>query len=230
MEQTSLNLIAIAVFLMTLSALLTPILEISPFIPALATVGILGLVSLDSLGWQGKGLTLVLGLLASPEEKQRIVHHEAGHFLVAYCLGIPVTGYTLSAWEAFKQGQLGYGGVRFDLSLLSEVKIKETPLIFERFSTVWMAGIAAEMLIYGNSTGGQQDRQTCREMMVLGGINPQNYQQKERWAILQAKTLIEKHQDTYQALGQIMTQGASVEECYQLINQKFLVCEQIKMN
>ncbi|ACK67257.1 conserved hypothetical protein [Rippkaea orientalis PCC 8801] len=220
MERTSLNLIAISVFVMTLSALLSPIFHISPFIPAVATLGILGLVSVDSLSWQSKGLTLVLGLLASPQERQRIIYHEAGHFLVAYCLGIPVTGYTLSAWEAFKQGQIGYGGVKFDLTLLSDLKVQETPLIFERFFTVWMAGIAAERVIYGNAIGGEQDRQILREMMKLAGILPQNYQQKERWAILQAKTLIEKHQDAYQSLGEMMAQGASVEDCYQGIQKK----------
>ncbi len=220
MDKTSLNLIAISVFAMMLSALLSPIFNISPFIPAATTVGLLGLVSVDSLTWQGKGLTLFLDLFASSEDRQRIINHEAGHFLVACCLGIPITGYTLSAWEAFKQGELGYGGVQFNLDILSDLKIKEAPLIFERFFTVWMAGIAAEKVIYGNASGGQQDRQILREMMSIAGINPRNYLQKERWAILQAQTLIEKHQDVYKTLVEMMDKRSSVEECCQMIQQK----------
>ena len=58
MEQTSLNLVAVAVFAMTLSALLSPVFNISPFIPAGATFAILGLATIDSFSWEGKGLTL----------------------------------------------------------------------------------------------------------------------------------------------------------------------------
>ncbi|MBD1941800.1 ATP-dependent Zn protease, partial [Coleofasciculus sp. FACHB-712] len=46
MQQTALNLIAIGVFAMTLSSLLGPMLNISPTIPAIATISILGLATL----------------------------------------------------------------------------------------------------------------------------------------------------------------------------------------
>ncbi|MDJ0581523.1 hypothetical protein [Crocosphaera sp.] len=222
MDQTSLNLVAIAVFAMTLSALLSPVLNISPFIPAATTFAILGLATVDSFSWEGKGLTLFLDLFTSSEERQRIIHHEAGHFLAAYCLGIPITGYTLTAWETFRQGEkAGIGGVQLDFSLLSDQeKISKNPLIVERTFTVLMAGIAAEKVIYNNVEGGEEDKQNLRELIKLLGLRADIYQQKENWALLQAKNLLVRHQTAYEGLVKLMEKRASVEECQKLIREK----------
>ena len=222
MEQTSLNLVAIAVFAMTLSALLSPVLNISPFIPAATTFAILGLATVDSFSWEGKGLTLLLDVFTSSEERQRIIHHEAGHFLAAYCLGIPVTGYTLTAWETFRKGEeAGIGGVQFDFTLLSdEEKVSKNPLIIERSFTVLMAGIAAEKMIYNNVEGGEEDKHNLRAIMRLLGIRADLYQQKENWALLQAKNLLIRHQTAYEGLVKLMEKRASVEECQQFIKEK----------
>ncbi len=222
MDQTSLNLVAIAVFAMTLSALLSPVLNISPFIPAATTFAILGLATVDSFSWEGKGLTLFLDLFTSSEERQRIIHHEAGHFLAAYCLGIPITGYTLTAWETFRQGEkAGIGGVQLDFSLLSDQeKISKNPLIVERTFTVLMAGIAAEKVIYNNVEGGEEDKQNLREIIRLLGLRADIYQQKESWALLQAKNLLLRHQTAYEGLVKLMEKRASVEDCQQLIQEK----------
>ncbi len=222
MDQTSLNLVAVAVFAMTLSALLSPVLNISPFIPAATTFAILGLATVDSFSWEGKGLTLFLDLFTSSEERQRIIHHEAGHFLAAYCLGIPITGYTLTAWETFRQGEkAGIGGVQLDFSLLSDqAKISKNPLIVERTFTVLMAGIAAEKVIYNNVEGGEEDKQNLREIIKILGLRAEIYQQKENWALLQAKNLLIRHQTAYEGLVKLMEKRASVEECQQFIKEK----------
>ncbi len=224
MGQTSLNLVAIAVFAMTLSALLSPVLNISPFIPAGTTFIVLGLATVDSFSWGGKGLTVFLDLFTSSEKRQRIIHHEAGHLLVAYCLGIPVTGYTLTAWETLKQGEeAGIGGVQFDFSLLSdEEKVSKNPLILERTFTVLMAGIAAENMMYDKAEGGQEDKQNLREIMNILEIPSHVYPQKESWALLQAKNLLLRHQTTYQELVKMMEQRASVEECQKLIQRSLI--------
>ena len=160
MEQTALNLIAITVFSITLSVFVTPLLSISPFVPALATFSLLGLVTVDTLTFNNRGVTLLLDALSPSKHRQRVIYHEAGHFLTAYILGIPIAGYSLTAWEAFRQGQEGVGGVQFDLADL-EQKVKnftDFPAFLERISTVWMAGIAAETLVYGKAEGGESDR------------------------------------------------------------------------
>lgn len=53
-----------------------------------------------------------------------IVQHEAGHFLIAYLLGVLPKGYTLTSWEALiKEGSLNVqAGTTFvDFEFLEEV-------------------------------------------------------------------------------------------------------------
>lgn len=219
MQQTALNLIAIGVFLMTFSSLLSPLFHISPFIPAATTFGIMGLATVDSLSWEGKGITLFLDIFASKQQRERVIHHEAGHFLTAYFLGIPITGYTLTAWEAFKQGKQGLGGVEFNTKALKEkpLNLGEMRLTLERFCTVWMAGIAAENLVYGNAEGGEEDQSKVKTVLNMAGLPETVYQQKKRWAQLQASNLIEKHRTAYEALVSAMKERASVEDCCRVI-------------
>ncbi len=221
MQQTGLNIIAIAIFTMTLSCLLGPILNISPFIPAATTFGILGLVTVDTLSLNNRGVTLLLDLFASAEQRQRVIHHEAGHFLTAYFLGLPITGYTLTAWEALKQGHYGRGGVIFDTQELTEkpFQLEERRLTLDRLCTVWMAGIAAEKLVYETAEGGQEDVQQLRMALGLAGLSPQAYGQKERWAQLQATNLLKRYQQSYEALVTAMEARKSVAECYRVIQE-----------
>jgi hypothetical protein len=224
MEQTALNLIAITVFSITLSVFVTPLLSISPFVPALATLSLLGLVTVDTLTFNNRGVTLLLDALSPSKHRQRVIHHEAGHFLTAYILGIPIASYSLTAWEAFRQGQEGVGGVQFDLADL-EQKVKnftDFPAFLERISTVWMAGIAAETLVYGKAEGGESDRFYLQSALKLAGVPENNYAQKERWSLLQAKTLLEKQQTAYQALVIAMEKRTSVEECCRVISESLV--------
>ncbi|MBD2207655.1 ATP-dependent Zn protease [Calothrix sp. FACHB-1219] len=221
MSQTALNLIAISIFLMTLSALLGPLLNISPTLPAIATFTILGIATFDSFSLQGRGGSLLLDWIAgfSPSHRDRIIHHEAGHFLVAHLLGIPVTGYTLNAWEAWKQGQLGQGGVSFDDSeLASELELgKISAQSLDRYCTVWMAGIAAENLVFQNAEGGADDRLKLAEVLTKLGFSGNISQQKQRFHALQAKTLLQENWSSYQALVTAMQQRASVADCQKVI-------------
>lgn len=223
MQQTSLNLVAIGVFGMTLSVLLGPMFNISPAIPALTTLGVLSIATLDCFRFQGQGGTILLDLLASvsSNHRDRIIRHEAGHFLVAYFLGIPITGYSLTAWEAFKQGQPGLGGVAFDSHLVSKdtLVVEEMRLTLERFCTVWMAGIAAETIVYGSAEGGGEDCQKLRDILVALGRPVSEFKLKQRWAKNQAQTMIQEHWAAYEALVAAMEKRSSVEECCQVIQQ-----------
>ena len=223
MNQLSLNLIAIGVFTITITSLLGPLINVSPVVPAIATAGILGLATLDVFGWQGQGATLLLDWLASfsAEHRARVARHEAGHFLVAHQLAIPVTGYTLNAWEALRQGYPGQGGVRFDLQEL-ETELQTGTLsgrLHDRYCTIWMAGIAAETLTYGEAEGGADDRQKLRAVLAQLGLPAAECQQKERLASLRAKTLLQEQQAAYTALVTAMEGRSTVAECQQAIEQ-----------
>lgn len=224
MNQAALNLVAIGIFAMTLSTLLSPLLHISPAIPAIATFSILGLATLDSFQWQGRFGSIALDWFASfsSEHRDRVIRHEAGHFLAAQQLEIPVVGYTLNAWEAFRQGQSGQGGVQFDTQEL-DAELQQGKLsaqLIERYCTVWMAGIAAEQLVYQNSEGGADDRQKFRETLVRLGIPASELPQRERLSILRAKELLKQHQSAYDALVVALQERQSIDQCYLAIQNR----------
>lgn len=226
MNQIALNLVAISIFVMTLSTLLGPLFNLSPTIPAIATFSLLGLATLDNFGFQGKGGNLVLDWFASfsPQHRDRIIRHEAGHFLVAHLLNIPVTGYTLSAWEALKQKQPGLGGVSFDDSELASQLEKGTlsAQMLERYCTLWMAGGVAEDLVYGNTEGGADDLQKIRTVLTPLNFSANAQAQKQRLAALQARTLLQNNWSAYEALVDTMQQRADLSECYQAIEQEIM--------
>jgi len=213
----SLNLIAIGIFTVVMATLLGPLVNLSPVVPAVAVAGIMGLTALDTLGWQNRGSTLLLDWIAqfSAEHRDRILHHEAGHLLVAERLGIPITGYTLTAWDAFRNGQPGNGGVQFDTteleSELNQGQLSST--LVDRYCIAWMAGIAAETLTYGQADGGEGDREQLRILLNLLQRPASEAAQKERWAILQAKTLLQESPALYENLVEAMRSRQSVEVC-----------------
>lgn len=221
MNQTAINLIAISVFLMTLSTLLGPLINLSPTIPALTIIGFLAIASLDNFSFQGKGGTIVLDWLArlSPTYRERIIYHEAGHFLVAHLLGITVTGYTLSAWEAWKIGQPGQGGVILeDSAIAKQLQIGKIGVsMVERYCNIWMAGIAAENLVFQSAEGGGDDKARLNQFLIALGFEERVFEQKQRFHLLQAKNLIQENWDSYQALVEAMRKGVDVDECKKVI-------------
>lgn len=221
MSELSLNLVAISVFVITLSSLLGPIFNLSPVVPAIATFSLLGVATLDSFGFQGKGGTLVLDTIAnfSPQHRERIIRHEAGHFLVAHLFDIPVTNYALSAWEALKQQKFGQGGVSFDdreLALQLEQGTISAQLL-ERYCTIWMAGIAAETLVYNNAEGGADDRRHLGSILASLGFSNAAIEEKQRFCALQARTLVQENWSAYEALVDAMQKRANVAECLRAI-------------
>jgi len=221
MSQLSLNLIAILVFTMTLSALLGPIIHLSPTVPAVVTFTLLGLATLDAAVWNSRGADVVLDTLAitSKERRSRVVRHEAGHFLIAHHFNIPVTGYALTAWEAWRQGFPGRGGVQFDdEQVATEIATGMlSAQLLNRYCTLWMAGIAAELIEFENAEGGDDDRLRLRT--VLSQLRPPitDFDRQERFAILQAKTLLQQQRSRYEKLVAAMEKRTPVAECYQIL-------------
>jgi hypothetical protein len=209
-EQISLNLVAICIFGMTISSLVAPLVNISATIPILAIATVMLGTTIDNFFFKSILATLTVDAIASskPAYRQRIIQHEAGHFLVAYLLGIAITGYTLSAWESLQQGRSAQGGVMF-APPCADISAQQ----LQNYYTVWMAGIAAENLIYDRSIGGSEDRQKLRGVMFLTGKQQQEIVRQENQATLQAKTLIKDHWQAYQALETAMGDRQSVADC-----------------
>lgn len=222
MGQLTLNLVAITIFIVTMGMLLGPLLNIPQGVPVVAIALILGIATLDQASWKGTLGNIFINSLSrmSGEERDRILHHEAGHFLVAFLLDIPVTDYTLNAWDAWKKGMPGIGGVQFDTADLdATIKTGQLPAqMLNRYCTVWMAGIAAENAVYGQARGGQDDRQKFSILWQQLQRPIQEGQIRQRWAVLQARTLLEKHQEAFEALVAAMAEEKPVEDCLALLN------------
>ena len=223
MNPTTLNLLAVSVFAFTLLSLIGPLFNVSPNAVAVVLAACAGLTALDRYGWQGRGGNLLIDLLSnqSSEYRQRVLHHEAGHFLVAHLLGIPVQRYTLSAWQGIKAGLPGMGGVVVEARGAEGEPL--TTQALNHYSMVWMAGIAAERQQFGSAQGGDDDKAQLRRLWEL--TPPQNRTNaaadtQMRWALLQAHTLIETHSEAYQALVAAMHEQRSVADC----------CAQIEAN
>lgn len=223
MKDTSLNIIAISIFAITVSIILGPLFNLPEAVPAIATFCLLGLATLDTFQWQGQGGTILVDLLggSSKQKRDRILHHEAGHFLVAHLLGIPVSSYALSALEAFKQGQTAQGGVRFeDEQLASQLQSGTlSSQILDQYCTVWMAGIVAEKIVYGSAQGGVEDRTKIRAILTQLRRSNSEIQLKQNLASLRAKNLLENHKSAYKALVETMEKRATVAECCDTIQQ-----------
>ncbi len=223
MGQTTLNLVAIAIFVFTMSSVFAPLLDYSQAIPAAGVFGLLGLLAADQWGFEGKGATLFVDWVArrsSPEYRDRVAYHEAGHFLVAYLLDIPVTNYALTAWEAYRQGHPARGGVEFSDEHLVATPQKLSSPILKNYFTVWMAGIAAEKLVYEKAEGGGDDLQKLRAVLAVTESSSFNQKQKERLAREQARTLLQAHWKAYSLLVEAMKQRQPVSECYQLLERE----------
>ena len=224
MGQLTLNLVAITIFLVTMTTLLGPLLHIPQAVPVVAIATILSIATLDQASWNGTLGNLLVDSFSrlSGEARQRVLHHEAGHFLVAYLLDIPVTDYTLNAWDAWKKGLPGLGGVQFDTAALDDfLATGQLPVpLLNRYCTVWMAGIAAEKKVYGQAQGGQDDRQKFLILWQQLQRPLQEGQMRQRWAVIQAQNLLETHAAAYEALVTAMETGTPVQDCVTLLQSR----------
>ena len=107
MSQIALNTVALFIFSITCLILFGPLIHLPAGVPVVLVLAALTIGTADTFGLQGRGANLFLDWFAqrSPDYRNRIVHHEAGHFLVAHLLGVPITGYTLTAMEALREGR-----------------------------------------------------------------------------------------------------------------------------
>ncbi|GAB4821711.1 hypothetical protein N2152v2_008757 [Parachlorella kessleri] len=161
------------------------------------------------------------GRLLSGTYGRRVALHEAGHFLVAYLLGLLPKAYTLSSLDAFRRTrQLNVqAGTQFcDSRFQKEVasgQICSSSL--DAFCCVALAGVATEWLRYERAEGGLADVQQLDVMLRALRFTQAKADGQVRWAVLNVVTLLRKHAAVQDQLADAMARGASVTECIGVI-------------
>ena len=169
----------VAVLVVTLLALVGPLLGLSPwFTTALVALALTSL-TVDAARFGGRGghllaETLPGGLL----RLRRIALHEAGHVLVAEREGVAVAAIHVGSLACLRAG-LSAGGT----PVLAPPASARLPLEeLRRWSRVLLAGMAAESLVYGESEGGADDRSLLGRLWGMSGQDVPTAQMEQRRA------------------------------------------------
>mmetsp|Transcript_16372 Transcript_16372/g.21428 ORF Transcript_16372/g.21428 Transcript_16372/m.21428 type:complete len:545 (-) Transcript_16372:216-1850(-) len=184
------------------------------------------LVSLDRFALNGATFETILKLF-SPGVQNKILRHEAGHFLAAYLLGCPVEGIVLSAWAALKdkrfgQRQISAGTSFFDPELSQQINKRQavTRSAVDRYSIIVMAGIAAEADNYGIADGGAGDEMALVAFLsqlnansAKTGWNSDTIRNQARWGALQAVLALREYKPAYDALVDALEHGGTLGDC-----------------
>ncbi|KAK4391815.1 hypothetical protein Sango_1959300 [Sesamum angolense] len=172
------------------------------------------------------GTFLVLDTLAhsfSQKYHNRVVQHEAGHFLIAYLLGILPKGYTLTSLEALKkEGSLNVqAGTAFvDFEFLEEVnKGKVSATTLNKFSCIALAGVATEYLLFGTAEGGLADINTLDKLLKSLGFTQKKADAQVRWAVLNTVLILRRHEKACAVLADAMSEGRTVGSCVDAIEE-----------
>ncbi|KAH8491001.1 hypothetical protein H0E87_023222 [Populus deltoides] len=190
----------------------------------LFSLGLLFLWTLDSVSFNGGLGSLVLDTIGhtfSQKYHNRVIQHEAGHFLIAYMVGILPRGYTLTSLEALQKDgsfnvQAGTAFVDFDfLEEVNTGKVSATTL--NRFSCIALAGVATEYLLFGYAEGGLADINKL-DMLIKGlGFTQKKADSQVRWSVLNTILMLRRHEGAREKLAEAMTMGKSVGSCIGII-------------
>jgi len=178
----------------------------------------------DQVANQGGGEALVvdnLGRLLKPSYGKRVAYHEAGHFLVAYLVGVLPRAYTLSSLDAFRRFQRLniQAGTQFcDSVFVKEVqsgRISASSL--EKYTCVALAGVVTEYLRFGQAEGGVGDVMQLDSMFRGLNFTQLKADGEVRWAVLNVAAMLRRHEALHDRLAEGMQRGASVGELIQMI-------------
>jgi len=163
------------------------------------------------------------GRIISPTYGRRVALHEAGHFLIAYLLGLLPKDYHLSSWDAFRSQRVlnVQAGTTFcDGAFQKEVaggKLSSSSL--DVYSCVALAGVATEWLRFGKAEGGLADVQQLDRLLRALGFTQAKADDQVRWAVLNVVSILRRHEKVQDKLADAMSRGATVAECMGVIEK-----------
>ncbi|CAL4963588.1 unnamed protein product [Urochloa decumbens] len=199
-------------------------LELSQLQILFLVLGLLSLWSVDFVYFGGGVRNLVLdtiGHYLSQRYHNRVIQHEAGHFLIAYLLGVLPKGYTITSLDTLvKQGSLNVqAGTAFvDTEFLEEMNTgKLSATMLNKFSCIALAGVATEYLLYGVAEGGLADINKLDGLLKSLGFTQKKADSQVRWAVLNTVLILRRHEKARSQLAEAMSSGKSVGTCIEVI-------------
>ncbi len=169
----------VAVLLVSLAAVVGPLVGISPALIALAAGLALAALTADAALLSGRGGHLLAETLPGGTGRlRRIAVHEAGHGLVAGEEAVPVRRVLVGTWAALQAGVSSGGCTEFDVPAAAKMSLTD----LRRWSRVLLAGMVAEELVYGDSIGGADDRAQLGRLWGLSGTDVATAQREQRQA------------------------------------------------
>ncbi|KAF2950247.1 uncharacterized protein [Oryza sativa Japonica Group] len=180
-------------------------------------LGLLSLWSVDLVYFGGGVRNLILDTIGhnlSQKYRNRVIQHEAGHFLIAYLLGVLPKGYTITSLDTFiKKGSLNVqAGTAFvDFEFLQEM--------LNKFSCIALAGVATEYLLYGYAEGGLADIGQLDGLLKGLGFTQKKADSQVRWAVLNTVPALRRHKKARSQLAEAMSSGKSVGSCIGVIEE-----------
>ncbi|KAF5180744.1 translation initiation factor 3 subunit I [Thalictrum thalictroides] len=163
--------------------------------------------------------------------------HEAGHFLIAYLIGILPKGYIIPRMEDMEDESVGGRVDVIGFEFLNSVSTKTFPKIkagsgkvcatvnrakvsnrnLNTFSCVALAGLAAECLVFGYSEGSFCDVEKLDELLKWLGYTEGEANSQVRWAVLNNTLILRRHLDARSKLADAMALGKSIGFCIDTI-------------
>ena len=149
---------------------------------------------------------------------ERILYHEAGHFLAGYLCGVPVISYDVT-------GDRDAGTtIALDISE-SSTMTENVQAIRDKSGNllvVSMAGMVAETLRFGDSKGGAEDLLFATEVLRLLMIPNEDKEGSLRWAVLKALLLLKINRDALDRVADTMRKTLPVAACIRSIEEEKL--------
>jgi hypothetical protein len=187
------------VLVVTLMAVLGPLVGLSPWITSLLVIVGLGGLSLDAARFGGRGGHLLAEALPGGLGRlRRIALHEAAHALVASEEGVAVAAVHVGSLACLRAGLAAGGTTVLEPPASARLPLEE----LRRWSRVLLAGMAAETVIFGSSEGGADDRSLLGRLWGLSGQDVSTAQLEQRRArreveqwLRQRRPLLEEEAD-----------------------------------
>jgi hypothetical protein len=195
----------LAVFAVSVVAVVGPLLGLSPWWPTLSAGLALAALTADAALLGGRGGHVVAEALPGGLGRlRRIAIHEAAHRLVAQVEALPVGRVLVGSWAACQAGVNSGGSTEFALPAATKMPLPD----LRRWSRVLLAGLVAEELIYGVSLGGADDRAQLGRLWGLSGYDAGTAQREQRQARREVTALLRQRREELEEQAETLVRTA----------------------